>query len=168
MGLLPFKECDSRDDHRFAHPVGDLPRPGSELSSPKDVDITTRTFSVDFYNKDIDNDDKSERIPTPEGTTELPLVPGATISQEKEAEFSSPVGIVPTPADILQEPTEGKVYSQKFGADIYIKGNLEKTSKIDQQLENVPIGLPIYKEKVSEDIFDFPEPSEMEIINKQK
>merc|ERR1712106_231330 len=122
---------------------------------------TTHTFYVDIYNKDVENVVKAERIPTPEETTELPLVPGATISQKKEAEFSSPVGIVPTPADILQEPIEGKDDSQTFGADLYVKDNLEETSKIDQQLENVLIGLPSYKERISEDISDFPEPGEM-------
>merc|ERR1712106_339816 len=159
--LPSFKECDKRDEHQFVHPVGDVPRPKSELSSPKDSDNTTHTFYVDIYNKDVENVVKAERIPTPEETTELPLVPGATINQKKEAEFSSPVGIVPTPADILQEPIEGKDDSQTFGADLYVKGNLEETSKIDQQLENVPIGLPSYKERISEDISDFPEPGEM-------
>merc|ERR1711874_618142 len=48
------------------------------------------------------------------------------------------------------------------------KNNLEETSKIDQQLENIPINLPSYEEKLSEDSFDFPEPSENDSTDIEK
>merc|ERR1711913_236301 len=49
-----------------------------------------------------------------------------------------------------------------MGEAFYLKGNLEEASRIDQQSENISIGLPSYIEKVSEDIFDFVEPSEID------
>merc|ERR1712106_777973 len=166
--VAPMKEFDTRVEHEFALPVGDVLRPSSVLSSPKDADNTTHRFSVDIYKKDVKNIGKAEIIPTSQETTELPLVPGANISQKKEAEFVLPIGIVPAPADKLQEPTEGKEDSQTFGADLYMKDNLEETSEIDQYLENIPIGLPSYKEKVSKDIYDFPEPSKVGSIKENK
>merc|ERR1711874_406942 len=56
----------------------------------------------------------------------------------------------------------GKDDTQIFGEAFYLKGNLEEASRIDQQSENISIGLPSYIEKVSEDIFDFVEPSEID------
>merc|ERR1711874_407765 len=102
---------------------------------PKEVIISTSQFSEELY-QEPERAKTSSKIPQPAIEKTVSPIPITPVSQ-KEAELTSPIGIVPTPADILQEPKEVKGDLQTFGTDLYIKGCLEETSKIDHQLENI-------------------------------
>merc|ERR1711962_1127770 len=129
----PLKVYGINDDNDFALPVGDVPKPDTELTSPKDACDSTHRFSADIYEKNTEIFGKNDTIPTPTEKVKLQFVPGPLISQKEEAEFLPPEGIIQIPTDKLQEPSEEKVVIKNFDVDFCIKDTLDETKKIELQ-----------------------------------